>query len=94
MFSKIDVKKTKNAIFKQENKSNSKEKMIKMNQFRENKIKAVKLINQNTASEKKNNTYCLKKTEFLTKYKGNLIINAKLIEKNRKLSYGNKEKYF
>ena len=99
LYCKIDVKKangTGTSKKQNTNKSISKEKIVKnnqMNQFRDDKTNAVKILQDKNPSTAKNNSHYLKKSENLPKYKGSSIIDSKLIEKNRKLSYDYKTKF-
>jgi hypothetical protein len=92
VYNKIEVKKPQQApqAKKAVNKSISKERIVSINQFRNDKAKAVKALQDKTTSTQKNNSYYLKKSELLGKAKGNF--DSKINENNRKLSYDNKAK--
>lgn len=96
IYNKIEVKKTtqynsnSQAIKQTINKSISKERMVNVNHFLEDKSRAMKGIQDKTQNPQKNNSYYLKKSDFIGKVKG--TSDNKATENNRKLSYDNKIK--
>jgi len=85
--SKIELKKQNTLNKKTQNKSVSKDKITNSNSTKDYQNKAFKTIHETSTTNNKNNSYFLKKSDILIKYKANLIKDKKITEKQRKLSY-------